>query len=195
MTKEFPKSETRDAVLSAPPVVESEGSRKMIFIIVAIIFMAAALGIGKNMLQSELDNFMKKDAAFYGKQKETSDSNNVINDIYLNKIDRAEDVKRKLNLADLRMALEAYNSVNGNYPKTNGMVKLNDESTSVYKILVRYASAGNLKDPKDPEYFYLYKSDGNSFELSARLENNKDPDCKISENGYCIYTVKSSNAN
>lgn len=124
--------------------------------------------------------------------KQTEPESDFIRDTYLNKIDRAGDIKRKANLRDIRNALEMYYAENGSYPKSESVIKLNDSFTDTYKILIKYVRPENLKDPKDPEYYYTYRSDGGSFEIIARLENAKDAECKIDENGFCIYRVSSA---
>lgn len=166
-------------------------NKKMPMLVVLIILIAM-LFLNKDTIISGYNKlFPKADVSENGPVEKTEEppkeESNFIKDTYLNKIDRAEDVKRKANLRDIKLALELHFAENGSYPASPSPVKLNDATSSIYKDLIKYTSPDNMKDPKDPEYFYLYKSDGKSFEISARLENVKDPECEIAENGFCIY--------
>ncbi len=83
------------------------------------------------------------------------------------------DAKRKEDLANLKAALKNYYTAKKSYPiaatgeKTNTPVAL--------KVLVPDYIAAIPVDPLDPTYYYGYKSDGKTFELSAVLEDKTDP--------------------
>ncbi|MDF1498354.1 MAG: hypothetical protein P1P85_03305 [Patescibacteria group bacterium] len=113
-----------------------------------------------------------------------------IADFVLGNIVEANDSKRKSNLVDIKLALQLYASDNnGKYPVSIDAIKLNDENSSVVKEFIKYTSIENMKDPKDPDFYYTYKSlDGSGFELSARLENISDKDCEMTDS-ICIYKV------
>ncbi len=111
-------------------------------------------------------------------------------DFILDKFSKANDVKRKSNLREIVVALMMYFDDNGKYPSSVDSVKLNDENPAVYKKLLAYLTEESLRDPKCPEFYYTYKSDGSFYELSARLENLEDKECKIINN-LCIYTIDS----
>lgn len=178
------------------PGVEKFPAKKrgaMIFLVL-MIFVMLILVTNKDAMSSlgfisaKKENIEKERTA-EKKEEPKKEESNIIKDVYLKKIDRADDAKRKANLADIRLSLEFYFSENGSYPASIDAVKLSDPNTVAHKDLIKYTNSANLKDPKDPEFFYLYRSDGKSFEISARLENEKDPECAITDGGICIYKV------
>lgn len=171
-------------------------NRAIIFPII-ILFAVLIIAFNKDAIYSEYNKFMtkesvNKDNPSEKKEEPKKEEYNYFNDRYFDKIDKADDAKRKVNLADIRTSLEFYFSENGSYPISSNAVKLNDVNSSVYKALIKYTSSSNLEDPKDPDFFYLYQSDGKSFDISARLENDKDPSCEISSEGLCIYKISSA---
>ena len=104
------------------------------------------------------------------------------------------DERRKLNLRELLLVLDLYYSDYTQYPISINLEKINDENSNFYKALIpNYLSETQvdwyLFDPLDPEFYYTYKSDGRSYELTARLENLEDEDC-VMENGICLYKCK-----
>lgn len=111
-------------------------------------------------------------------------------DFILDKFGKANDVKRKSSLREIIVALMMYFDDNGKYPSSIDGVKLNDKNSAVYKELLIYLTEESLRDPKDPEFYYTYKSDGSFYELSSRLENLEDKECKIINN-LCIYAIDS----
>jgi len=169
----------------------ASGSKKLPVMTMTLIILAVVLFAGKDVIYSEYSKL------FPAKKTETplKEENNFIKDTYLNQPYRADDVMRKSNIVQIGNALEMYFLQNGSYPVSLGGTKLNDENSVVYQDLVKYVSPSNLKDSKDPVFFYLYKSDGKSYEITARLENIKDPECKISDDGFCIYKIRKSSAN
>lgn len=172
---------------------------KKMRLLVLLIILAAIFIAGRDAIFSEYNKLLPKGNANNNKSVEKTEApskeSNFIKDVYLNKIDRAKDITRKANLRDIKYALELYFTNNGGYPVSGSAIKLNDANSSVYKDLIKYTSPDNLKDPKDPKFFYLYKSDGKTFEITARLENDKDPDCEPSDSGYCIYRTIGTSAN
>lgn len=132
------------------------------------------------------EDSIKKSQTDYPVKKE----NTKPADFILDKFGMANDVKRKSSLKEIMVALAMYFDDNGKYPSNIDGVKLNDENSVVYKELLAYLTEELLKDPKNPEFYYIYKSDGFFYELSARLENLKDKECKIINN-LCIYTIDS----
>lgn len=73
--------------------------------------------------------------------------------------------------------------------------KLNDENVVVTLLgeamVEKGESERGLLDPRDPVYYYAYKSvDGKAFEFTAQLENLSDANCDqefMNEQGKCIY--------
>jgi len=104
---------------------------------------------------------------------------------------KERDSKRKSDLWEISLALNLYYSDYNQYPVSINLERVNDENSNFYKALVpNYLSGLQIEeflfDPKHPEFWYGYKSDGKTFELTARLENLEDEDCII-EDGICIY--------
>lgn len=88
----------------------------------------------------------------------------------------SRDKTRKSDLITIKTALEKYKQTNGSYPKAPEMVKLNTKDNIIQTSLVPEFIASIPTDPKAAEgWYYGYKSDGNKFTLSARLENSDDP--------------------
>lgn len=89
--------------------------------------------------------------------------------------------------------LKRYKTENGIYPVSYVSVKLNENDQITDKIRSANENADIPTDPKYPKYYYSYQSsDGNGFELSARLEdiNGSRCDFEIKRNsGICIYRL------
>ncbi|MFZ2969827.1 MAG: hypothetical protein WA063_01640 [Minisyncoccia bacterium] len=174
-----------------PEIEKTRGKKyKLLAFLIKIFFTVLILVMSKDVIFSQYNKFMGSVNVNKDKPAEKKEESNFLNDVYFNKIDRADDAKRKADLINIRFALEFYFSENGNYPISTSAVKLNDPSSTAYKEIIKYA-----KDPsnlKDPEFYYSYKSDGKSFEISARLESDRDSECKISDAGICIYRISST---
>lgn len=104
---------------------------------------------------------------------------------------KANDAKRISEINTLKLALTMYHNENGSYPVTQGMEKTNDKNSAIYKLInsSKYITTIPV-DPLDPNYFYGYKSDGKIFELSARLENLENTQCKKISPDVCLYILK-----
>ena len=100
------------------------------------------------------------------------------------------DSQRKLDLKLISTMVENYKMKTGSYPLSRATAKLSEDNSVVHEIKI-YNDAEIPIDPNDPEYYYGYQSlDGETFELTARLENIDDSECdlKIKEDsGICIY--------
>lgn len=131
------------------------------------------------------DSTKESETNYFEKKENTEPA-----DFILDKFDKANDAKRKSSLKEISIALMMYFDDNGKYPSSIDGVRLNDKNPAIYKELLVYLTEESLKDPKDPEFYYTYKSDGSFYELSARLENLEDKECKIINN-LCIYTIDS----
>ena len=147
-----------------------------------IIFV---LGIDRNIQQEENEgeNMENED-------KDSKKEHTEVADFVLDKFAKSNDLVRKANLRDIKNALQLYsNTNNGNYPLSVEETRLSDQDSKISKELLNFINEENLKDPKNPEYYYTYQSsNGVNFKLTARLENVKDPDCEIIDN-MCIYKI------
>lgn len=94
----------------------------------------------------------------------------------INQTVTSRDQERKSDLANIAKALENYKLTGGSYPVSLGQEKISASSGAIYNSLVpNYLSLVPL-DPNDPTYYYGYESDGDSYTLSAVLENDSDTD-------------------
>ena len=99
---------------------------------------------------------------------------------------KTRDTERKRDLSNLAYTLKKHYKENNQYPISNGLEKTNDKNCVLWDALIPVKIP---TDPLDPEFYYTYKSDGRSYELTARLENLEDEDC-VMENGICLYSLK-----
>ena len=100
------------------------------------------------------------------------------------------DSQRKLDLKLISTMAENYKMKTGSCPLSRTIAKLNEDNSVVHEVKI-YNDAEIPVDPNDPEYYYGYQSlDGETFELTARLENIDDSDCDLEikkNSGICIY--------
>ncbi len=100
------------------------------------------------------------------------------------------DASRKAGLASIAILLEAYKKDHNNrYPESSGL----DRIIGTNKVGVLYSSlvpryTPTLSYDPNPNSFYGYHSDGTTYQLSAVLENPRDPECVL-EGSLCIYRI------
>lgn len=100
------------------------------------------------------------------------------------------DQTRKNDLQSIKAALEKYKSTNGRFPVANTMIHLNTADNVVQKALVPEYISSLPEDPKATDgWYYGYKSNGQTFTLSARLENSADPQVTDVGNGVYLHWV------
>lgn len=107
------------------------------------------------------------------------------------------DAQRQSDLAKIKNYINLYYSDKNAYPVSKQFQKFDDLLGSVYTSLVpQYASPGNMPiDPLYPDYWYGYRSiDGQSYELTARLENETDLQGSYDLTGNFLYTLTPSTA-
>jgi hypothetical protein len=88
------------------------------------------------------------------------------------------DNQRKSDIREIQTALEAYGTDKGSFPISETYSRVDSPDSDIYTALV---SGGYLTsmptDPLAPDYWYGYKSvDGESYILTARLEDESDPE-------------------
>ena len=98
------------------------------------------------------------------------------------------DTKRKSDLSQIMLVLEIYNSDFSKYPMSKGLEKIQDENCILRENLKSIIFEMPF-NPKYPEYWYGYKSNGKTYELTTRLENLEDENC-VTQNGVCLYKCK-----
>lgn len=117
---------------------------------------------------------------------------------------KARDVNRKSDLATISKSLEAYVNDHQSYPGSSGGSIICITPATTCQFGDPFADAqGTLyaaKLPTDPiaDQDYVYESDGITYTLYARLENEQDPDVNSGittqcGGATCNYTLKSPN--
>jgi len=86
------------------------------------------------------------------------------------------DKQRKDDLQLISQALRNYYQEKSSYPVAEEKIKI-EEADNLWSVLEPYLPEGeewSFADPKYPDFYYGYISDGENYELSARLENKED---------------------
>lgn len=83
-----------------------------------------------------------------------------------------KDAERKEDLSNLKTALTKYYTATQSYPVAATIEKTNNP-VALKVLIPDYITALPI-DPSDPTYYYGYKSDGKTFELTAVLEDKTD---------------------
>lgn len=155
-------------------------------IVILFILFSAISGFSFDKMKNETD--MPFGSYFQNKTGEKDNpSEKARNDETLSEI-KKRDEQRISDLDSISLMLWRYKEKNGSYPASDLVVKLNENNGTVSEI----RSANDGKDiPTDPveKYYYGYKSDGETYELSAVLENKNDKRCEV-EGNFCIYRFK-----
>lgn len=98
---------------------------------------------------------------------------------------------RKSNLLTLKSALKKYYIDNSLYPESLTISKTSVSDGPLVKALVPSYLDVIPDDPLSPQYWYGYKSDGQTFELTCVLEDKSDPEGVMSDN-YNLYKLTDS---
>jgi len=103
------------------------------------------------------------------------------------------DNRRISDLASIKEALDKYKLEKGSYPTAKTLVRLNISDNQISALLIPTYISELPTDPKDADgWFYGYKSsDGNSFTLSAKLEDATNSQAVI-QDGVPIYKLEVS---
>lgn len=101
------------------------------------------------------------------------------------------DQTRKADLAKIKDALTKYFTDNNQFPLAPNGVKTSDSTSVLAQALVPKYLDKLPDDPLAPQYYYGYKSDGESFELTSILEDRNDPE-GITLGQYYIYKLTGS---
>jgi len=105
------------------------------------------------------------------------------------------DAQRKEDLKVLGQTLAAYYQEKGNYPQYSPKIKIDEAETTLGQALTDYLPEGKtwtFTDPKYPDFWYFYVSNGENYALSARLENTSDPEAQLAEDKYIYYILSST---
>lgn len=103
---------------------------------------------------------------------------------------RARNAKRIADLQALKSALSLYYKDHKKDPISPSMTKI-EPGHILEKALVPKYIFSLPQDPLYPQFYYGYKSDGKSYELTAKLEAPKDKSlCDPAITSACIYKIK-----
>jgi len=162
-----------------------KANKKLMFLIaVLVVALISVAGV-----------FLFKDKIFLPKVENEKSTQESFVEKENNNSSKTNDAKRKSDLNEIKIALGFYYDDNGKYPISNELTKLNNEDSFVYEDLLKYVDEALLKDPKDPKFYYGYKSDGSHYELTARLENLEDKECELLNSNLCIYKIVEGDIN
>lgn len=84
------------------------------------------------------------------------------------------DQTRKKDLANIKNVLKKYFAQNAQYPQSATITKTSDSASVLTQVLVPTYLEKLPDDPNAPQYYYGYKSDGKTFELTCILEDKSD---------------------
>lgn len=84
------------------------------------------------------------------------------------------DETRKKDLANIKDALKKYYAVKAEYPASTSQIKTSDQTNVLAQAVVPTYLQILPDDPLAPKSYYGYKSDGQTFELTAALEDKSD---------------------
>jgi len=84
------------------------------------------------------------------------------------------DQTRKKDLTNLKNALKKYFAEKSQYPQSTTIIKTSDSANVLAQALVPTYLEKLPDDPTAPQYYYGYKSDGQTFELTCILEDKSD---------------------
>jgi len=178
------------------------GSKKIIIVAIVLIvlgllgYMAYVADIGGIASKSGDEEIVEEadEPDVVEDEKETEEENEDMPSDML-----VRDEMRKDNLSIIFDAIDnSYDEAVG-FSSSDVYSKLNEEGEIYEKIKEFVILAGFneeeavelMKDPQDPDFYFAYKSlNLNSFELTARLENQEDADCDdaiLESEGICIF--------
>lgn len=142
------------------PVTPHKSSWGLIIALVVILFLGVLVFASWQgwINLGGIEKLWKKSATTTTPVPETTVTTNV------------NDKLRKSDLVALKAALKQYYQANQTYPIATTTLKTSEE-TSALSVLVPTYIAKLPVDPLSPTYYYGYKSDGKTFEVTAVLED------------------------
>ena len=156
-------------------------NKNLILIIVAIFLIGATI-----LIASKIYPAKKSDQANYNGFIDNS-KNEQSAGITIN-----SDLQRKIDLVNISLALENYKKEKKEYPMTQGLEKTEDKNGAIYSLFPSHIK--NIPVDTKDTFYYGYNSNGKTFVLTARLENDEDIDCqKVGE--ICLYKITSDDNN
>lgn len=157
--------------------------KKRVFWIVIIIAAIIAIVLG-GWIYYQYQSRQKSDEA--NQQEEQNQSIE-----FQPTAEESRDQTRKEDLKKIQSALEQFYQSYQRYPLASELSKTNQAGNILDQELVAGGFMAELpKDPQEPTYYYGYRSDGQTYELTSILENGNDPEA-ISISGFFIYKITS----
>ncbi|KKQ18276.1 MAG: hypothetical protein US31_C0006G0007 [Berkelbacteria bacterium GW2011_GWA1_36_9] len=101
------------------------------------------------------------------------------------------DETRKKDLANIKSALKKYYAVKAEYPASDSVIKTSDANSVLAQAIVPTYLQSLPNDPLAPNFYYGYKSDGQTFEITTVLEDKSDSSGTMTGN-LNIYKVTDS---
>jgi len=144
--------------------------------------------LGENTPFGLLSSFLKEISKKTFGVSTAKEAANVVSDV------SQRDKKRKEDLEKLKALINRYYEDKGKYPLSKGRVKIEEAESTLGKELEPYLGENekwDFGDPLYPDFWYFYISDGENYALSARLENENDPEV-VMAGGKPIYFVLSN---
>jgi type II secretory pathway pseudopilin PulG len=99
----------------------------------------------------------------------------------------SRDLKRKQNLNSIKEALDTYKQDNNQFPLSEQISKTNDPSTVLSVLVPNYLKKLPV-DPNDPNNYYGYTSNGNTYTLTSILDNHIDLEA-VKTGNYYLYKL------
>ena len=94
-------------------------------------------------------------------------------------------------MINIKSGLKDYYLAKSEYPKNATMIKTSDKTSVLAQALVPAYLDSLPDDPQAPQFYYGYKSDGQTFEITAVLEDKSDSSGTII-GSYNIYKITNS---
>ncbi len=160
-------------------------SWQIILAVFSLLFIIGGFFVWQKYQKQEVQPPLQADLNIESPKEEVAA--NTIKSLYDSK-----DIKRKIDLVNFLLALQNYKKDKNVFPSTNGVTeKTEDKNSIIYSLAPKYIKSIAI-DAKSPDFYYGYTSDGKSFTITARLENEKDPDC-YNTGKICLYKLTEKN--
>lgn len=132
-------------------------------------------------------SFAPIDQAKIVEQTSTEFAQTLASDQYTGLMMFNRDLKRKQALQSIKTALDLYKQENTQFPVSATITKTNDSLSPLMALVTKYLAKLPL-DPNDPNNYYGYISDGNSYILTSILDNISDS-VGVKSGNYYLYKL------